>query len=437
MATATGNLVNDTNGLGDKSHSSDMSPEVETKPANPMGDIPNGGTMAWLHVLGAFMLYFNTWGILNTFGVFQTFYESGTLFVQSSSNISWIGSIQAFLVLVVGFLSGPIYDGGHLRALLVTGSFLIVFGHMMLSLVTTYWQAVLAQGVCIGLGSGLIYVPAVAILPTYFSTRLGLAVGLAAAGSSIGGIIYPIVFYKLIASIGFGWSVRVVGFIALATLAIPIMVMKMRVKPPKARALFDKSALTDWPFLLFTLATLIGFMGLYTMFFYLSYYAEANHITSTDLAFYLVPILNASSIFGRTIPNAVSDSTGTFNLIGPGAIIVAIIIFGMLGAKSVASVVILAILFGFFSGVFIALPPVCIVRLTKDRATIGTRMGMAFGIIGLGVFVGGPGGGGLLASGSGNNWDALWTFGGVASLVSGVLFMGVRVWKAGLKLVKV
>lgn len=426
----------DNNGLHAEVEKS-ASPPPPPKPGNPMGDIPNGGLTAWLHVLGAFMLYFNTWGILNTFGVFQTFYEGGTLFQESSSNISWIGSVQAFLVLIVGFLSGPIYDGGHLRSLLLVGSFLIVFGNMMLSLVTTYWQAVLAQGVCVGLGSGLIYVPAVAILPTYFSTRLGLAVGLAAAGSSIGGIVYPVAFYKLIGQIGFGWSVRVLGFIALATLSVPNLIMKMRVKPPKARALFDKSVLTDWPFLIFTLATLIGFMGLYTMFFYLSYYAEANHITSTDMAFYLVPILNAASVFGRTIPNAISDTTGTFNLIGPGALIVSVIIFGMLGAKSLASVVILTILFGFFSGVFIALPPVCIVRLTADRATIGTRMGMAFGVIGLGVFVGGPGGGGLLASGSGNNWDALWTFGGVASLVSAVLFAVVRVWKAGFKLVKV
>lgn len=406
-------------------------------PVNPMTDIPNGGLQAWLHVFGAFMLYFNTWGILNTFGAFQTFYSTGTLFDRTSSDISWIGSIQAFLVLFTGFLSGPIYDRGYLRALLAVGSFLIVFGHMMLSLATEYWHVVLTQGICVGLGSGLIYVPAVAILPTYFNTRMGLAIGLAASGSSIGGIVYPVAFYKLINEIGFPWSVRILGFIALATLLVPNLVMKMRVKPSKARALLDTSALTDGPFLIFTLATLIGFMGLYTMFFYLSYYTKARNITSTALSFYIVPILNAASIFGRTIPNAISDKTGAFNLLGPGAVIVSVIIFGMLGAESVASVVILAILFGFFSGIFIALPPVGIVRLTEDRTKIGTRMGMAFGIIALGVFVGGPGGGGILASGGGENFNGLWIFGGVASLVSSALFIVVRIWKAGFKMVKV
>ena len=50
----------------------------------------------------------------------------------------------------------------------------------------------LAQGFCIGLGGGMLFVPSVAILPTYFSTKIGLAIGLAAAGSSMGGkFVFP------------------------------------------------------------------------------------------------------------------------------------------------------------------------------------------------------------------------------------------------------
>ena len=75
---------------------------------------PNSGLHAWLNVLGAFMVFFNTWGILNTFGVFQTYYESGVLFQESSSNISWVGAMQAFLVMIGGLVSGPLYDKGKL-----------------------------------------------------------------------------------------------------------------------------------------------------------------------------------------------------------------------------------------------------------------------------------------------------------------------------------
>lgn len=124
----------------------------QPNPAPQQEGPPNGGTMAWLQVLGSWMLFFNTWGTLNTFGVYQTYYESGDLYTASSSDISWIGSVQAFLVLLIGAFVGPIYDRGYFRSLLVFGTFMIVFGHMMLSLCTEFWQCLLAQGFVIGIG---------------------------------------------------------------------------------------------------------------------------------------------------------------------------------------------------------------------------------------------------------------------------------------------
>ncbi|KAH0026471.1 MFS general substrate transporter, partial [Aureobasidium melanogenum] len=387
-------------------------------PPNFLGNIPDGGLQAWLQ-----------------FGVFQTYYESGVLIHASSSNISWVGAIQSYCVLLMGFLSGPLFDRGYLRPLLVVGSFLVVFGFMMLSLCHTFWQVLLAQGFCIGIGSGLLFVPAVAILPTYFRTKLGLAVGLAACGSSMGGIIYPIVFYRLLDQIGFGWSVRVLGFLALATLLVPIFVMKQRVKPPKARALIDTTVFKDVPFMLFTLGAMIGFIGLYTVLFYISYFGEAKGYTDASMSFYIVPILNAASVFGRTIPNALSDKTGSFNIILPGAAVCSILIFCMIAVDGLGSIVTLAVLFGFFSGVFIALPPVCFVALTADKSKIGSRIGMAFAFMGFGTLAGGPGGGAILQNyGPHLQWTGLWIYGGVSCAVAAAIFTVVRMMKAGGKL---
>lgn len=332
----------------------------------------------------------------------------------------------------MGFLSGPIFDRGYLRPLLLVGSFGVVFGFMMLSICKTFWEVLLAQGFCIGIGSGLLFVPAVAILPTYFNTKLGLAIGLAASGSSMGGVIYPIVFYRLISQIGFGWAVRVLGFLALATLLIPIFVMKQRVKPPKARALIDTTVFKDIPFMLFVIGALIGFIGLYTVLFYISFFGESNGYTDASMSFYIVPILNAASVFGRTIPNAISDKTGPFNIILPGAAICSILIFCMIAVGNLGSIVTLALLFGFFSGVFIALPPVCLVALTADKSKIGSRIGMAFGFMGFGTLAGGPGGGSVLQNyGSGLNWTGLWIYGGVSCAVAAAIFAVVRFMKAG------
>lgn len=405
-----------------------------SKPAGPP-PAPDGGLLAWLHVAGAFFLWFNSWGILNAFAVFQTYYESGELFHASSSTISWIGSIQSFMLLVGGLFTGPIYDRGYLRTLLAVGAFGVVFGHMMLSLCHEFWQALLAQGFVVGLGAGCLFIPSVSVLPTYFSSRLGLAIGLGMSGSSIGGIIYPIVLYRLIDRIGFGWSVRVMAFIALGTLVLPLVVMRQRFRAPKARALIDWTAFTDVPYMTFVLATLIGFMGLSIVLFYLSYDAAARHTTNASLSFYIVAIFNAASTFGRTLPNALSDKVGPFNLLAPCAVATGALMFAMIGVHSSAAIIVVAILVGFFSGVFIAMPPVCFVALIKDKSRIGTRMGMGFGMVAFGLLIGGPAGGGVLDDTPGHlNWTGLWAFGGASACVAGALYARLRVLRGGFKL---
>jgi MFS family permease len=68
---------------------------------------------------------------------------------------------------------------------------------MMTSLCTQYWQTIVAQGIVIGIGNGCLFVPSVAILPQYFTTKNPVVHGIAASGSSIGGIIMPFVFVRL------------------------------------------------------------------------------------------------------------------------------------------------------------------------------------------------------------------------------------------------
>ncbi|KAK4554993.1 hypothetical protein LTR86_007759 [Recurvomyces mirabilis] len=402
----------------------------------PGGPPPNGGLQAWLQVLGAWSLFFNTWGLLNTFGVYQTYYESGALFQANSSDISWIGSVQSLMVLLTGAVVGPFFDRGYFRYLLVIGTILVVFGHMMLSLVDSLWQAILAQGFCVGIGAGMLFVPAVAIMPSYFSTKLGMAIGIAASGSSMGGIIYPIMFYKLIAEVGFGWSVRILGFTILATLMVPIFCMKMRFKPGKVRAMFDPTAFTDGPFIFCVVSILIGFIGLYVGIFYYSFFGQSTRITNDSMSFYLVPILNAGSVLGRTLPNILADKIGPINVIAPGGIMVGIVLLCNIAVHNLAGIIVSVLFFGFFSGIFIALPPVLFVQLTKDKSKIGTRIGMGFALIGFGVLAGGPGGGGILQRKGPDDldWSGVWTYGGVCAIVAGLMFVVLRFWRVGAKI---
>ncbi|OCK75954.1 hypothetical protein K432DRAFT_269728, partial [Lepidopterella palustris CBS 459.81] len=54
----------------------------------------------------------------------------------------------------------------------------------------------------------------------WITNRRGLAVGLATLGSGIGGIVFPIMIYDLVAQVGFALITRILGFIFLITLTI-------------------------------------------------------------------------------------------------------------------------------------------------------------------------------------------------------------------------
>ena len=122
----------------------------------------------------------------NSFGVFQTYYATTLLPDSTPSAISWVGSIQAFLLLSFGVICGRGLDAGYFYPIGFVGAFLEVFGMMMLSISTKYYQVFLAQGIVVGLGCGCLLTPSIAIVGTYFSTKRSLATGMAASGSSIG-----------------------------------------------------------------------------------------------------------------------------------------------------------------------------------------------------------------------------------------------------------
>lgn len=305
---------------------------------------------------------------------------------------------------------------------------------MMLSLCDSYYQVLLSQAICIGLGCGCLFVPSVAILSTYFTTKTALAMGLAAAGSSLGGVIYPIIFYRLQPRIGFGWATRVIGFIMLSTLIIANVVMKVRVLPVARRKVIDLPAFKELQYTLFVAGGFITFMGLYAPFFYVQTYAISTGITSTDLGFYLLAFLNAGSIFGRIIPNFVAGYTGPFNIIVPCCLISGILCLCLIAVDSAASQIVLCVLYGFFSGGLVSLPPTIFVHLSPNRGMIGTRMGMGFAIISIGLLVGTPIAGQILEASS---FTYVWIFGGVCVIAGSGLMACSRVAKAGWSLSQV
>ncbi|KAK3216827.1 hypothetical protein GRF29_1g1095849 [Pseudopithomyces chartarum] len=277
--------------------------ETQSLAGSQLPPPPDGGLHAWLKVFGGFLVYINIWGFTLAYGTFQSYYAFTLLPNESPSAISWIGTVQGWLLIVVGVLSEPLFDIGYFRSMLYAGNFLVVFGVMMLSLCKTYWQVFLAQGICMGLGAGLLYIPSLALVGIWFEKKRAMALGIVMSGIAVGGVIYIIMFDRLIDKAGFPWTIRAIGFVALACalLSFPALLSGSAIlaRPRKRRALFDSTAVKDKLFLLFTLCTFCNFLGYIVPYFYIPTFAQQKLGASQSVSLYMLIGALAGSFFGR------------------------------------------------------------------------------------------------------------------------------------------
>lgn len=208
---------------------------------------PDGGAQAWTSVVAGWLVIFATWGYINSFGAFQSYYTDTALPFQSPSAISWIGSIQAFLTTAIGAFTGRLLDAGYFRPTFAVGAVLQLAGTFAMSASDKpqYWQLMLTQAVLTGLGGGILFTPSLALVATWWGKRRGMAIGLATTGNSTGGILYPLIVRQLIPKVGFAWTARVLGFVNLACLAVALALLRTRLPPRRAGAILDLPAFKE------------------------------------------------------------------------------------------------------------------------------------------------------------------------------------------------
>lgn len=250
----------------------------------------------------------------------------------------------------------------------------MIFCIMMISLCHSFWQFLLAQGVLLGVSMALSTWPMVALVGQYFKRSRAAATGIVVAGSSLGGIVWPIAIDRLLnnTGIGFPWTMRILGFAMIPFLAFACAAAKSPKAVPAKSDITDSpehkksvnhdqkidrkaaaKALYRQPSLQLTcLAMFIIYFGMFAPIFYLpSFAAEAGF--STTLAFYTASIVNGASFLGRILPGFVADKYGKFNCCIVATMSTGVIILCWTKATSVAGLVIWSAAYGFASGVSI------------------------------------------------------------------------------------
>ncbi|KAN0097186.1 Major facilitator superfamily domain containing protein [Tylopilus felleus] len=394
-------------------------------------DIPEGGMDAWCTVCGAFIAQFCGFGYTSAFGVYQAFYAQQYLQNESSSAISWIGSLATFLVTAVGPICGPLFDNGYFHHVYIAGAICQSLSIFMLSLVQPgqYYQVLLTQGLLSGIGQGLMYVPSFAVLSHHFKRRRTTMMSIVSSGVALGGIVNTIMLNQLLnGPIGFRTGVRISATFITVLLFLSCFLMRTRYSTNSQQATSidfckaTKKCFTEVPSLL----TIIGFTLFQIAYLYPFFYFQVDslrHGLSASFSFYSLVVINLGSFIGRFVAGTVLPFVGAIDLTIITSMVCAILIIGMIWLGSVVSVVVLGVLYGLFSGMNIAMmAPV--LGLTSDPAELGVRMGVGFAITGIGGLVGSPICGALLTGRY--LWWAPAIFCGAVALTSGLFFVGVR-----------
>ncbi|KAL7909718.1 major facilitator superfamily domain-containing protein [Trichoderma velutinum] len=396
--------------------------------------IPDGGFRAWLVVVGGFLDFAIAFGLVNSFGTFQARYESEWTWL-STSTITWIGSIQLFILFLGGAVVGPIFDKYGSRALMFSGTAVCLLSFICSSFATQFYQYLLAQGILFGVGNALLFYPATGAISEWFNHKRGLALGIALSGSSVGGIFWPIIINKLFTVVSAPWVHRIIALISIPILLAACFLVTERkdaaghdtegnrVKPSEKSSI--RKAVVEWRFFALCLSLFFIYGGMLIPFYYIPLFAIEHGVGST-MANNLLAIGYAGSVVGRVGSGWIADRFGRFNVLFIMGVLTAVITFCWGAMTTLSGMMAFVVLFGLFSGGLIPLGSACVAQTTPDMGHIGLRIGFMMAFASFSALSGGPASGAIKDATT--SWFAVFSFSASLTLFGALMLLGVRLW---------
>lgn len=318
------------------------------------------------------------------------------------------------------------------------GSAGFIFALMMFSLSSEYYQFCLSFSLVGGISCSMIFTPATVVVGQWFKEHRALALGISCTGGGFGGCIFPLVIRSLIPKVGFGWAIRIVGFIILVLATLSVICMQTRLKSePGKSAMIDLGMFKDKLFATTAFGNFMIELALQIPATYVVSYCTSKGF-SEEFGYIAIAVLNAGSIFGRFIPGYFADKYGAFNLLVVTVGLSSIFTLGIwlplsiIDAQNKGGLITFLVLFGFSSGTGISLVPVCFSQVCDIR-DYGKTYGTAYTLASIATLIGTPIAGAILNS-MDNNYAGLVGFCGACYFVAGFLLIFARAFGGGFKL---
>lgn len=344
----------------------------------------------WYVVWGTFVVLLIGFGTAYSFAAFFTPLREE--FNATRGQLALVFAITGFLYFALGALSGPLADRIGPRRVALAGVFLIGLGLLAASRARQLWQVYLTYSLGVGVGVGLVYVPAVGAVQRWFVRRRGLASGIAVAGIGVGTLVLPPLAAWLIDLTD--WRA---AYVLLALLAFTVGTagaLLIEHSPARRGQLPDgdraapgqvsappggmtvREAVRTRPFVLLTVATVATSLGLFIPFAHLAPYAR-DHGLSDKTGAVLVGLIGVGSSAGRLGVGGLADRFGRRRSLVLAYVLMSATLLWWLVSERAPALAVFAVGFGIGYGGFVALLPALIADYFGGRS-VGGIIGLVY-----------------------------------------------------------
>jgi MFS family permease len=322
--------------------------------------------------------------------------------VQAEFGVQRAAATLPYALLMVCFGFGGLVMGrladryGIMVPLLIAGASLGL-GFGIAATTTTLTAFMLPHGLLIGLlGSGAIFAPLIADTSLWWVRRRGIAVAICASGNYLGGAIWPPVIQYFVEQIGWRQTYLALGLFCFVT--VTALALFMRRRPPglaHATAAARFAAAPASPFGL-TPAAAQTLLCIAAVACCVAMSMPQVHIVAycADLGYgaargaQMLSVMMAFGIASRLISGAICDRIGGLRTLLLGSMLQGVALLLFLPFDSLASLYVIAALFGLFQGGIVPSYAI-IIREHFPASETGARVGLTLMCTLLGMALGG------------------------------------------------
>ena len=268
---------------------------------------------AWVVVWATFVCLALIFGVSYSFAAF--FESFASEFSAQRADVSWIFGLSGFVYFVMGAGGGMLADRFGPRIVCSAGMGLMALGLLATSWASSLMAVYISYGLLVGLGIALVYTPSIASVQPWFTTRRGLAGGIASSGVGAGTLLVPVLVAMAIGAMPWREAMQL---LALGVLVLGLLAAGLLRRAPAAPStgtgglasgLSLRETLRSPTFRWLYLATVLASPVMFIPFAHVS--ASARDLGLGEaFAVGLVGLIGVGSLVGRFAIGLLADRLG-------------------------------------------------------------------------------------------------------------------------------